>query len=55
MSFVDVANMFMSEIRVFKDTHEVDGKSIMQVMMLAAGQGTQLRIRAPGARRSSRD
>ncbi len=48
MSFVDMANGFTSEIRVGRADQEVDGKSIMQMMMLAATQGTQLVIRAQG-------
>ncbi len=48
MSFVDVANTFTSEIRVRKDSQEVDGKSIMQMMMLAATKGTELLLLAQG-------
>ncbi len=48
MSFVDAANSFGSEIRVCKGDQEVDAKSIMQMMMLAAGQGTELTVRAQG-------
>jgi phosphocarrier protein len=48
MSFVDTANAFESDIRVGKGDQQVDGKSIMQMMMLAATQGTELLIRARG-------
>lgn len=48
MSFVDIANSFASTIRVRKGDQEVDGKSIMQMMMLAATQGTELHITAEG-------
>ena len=48
MSFVDMANGFTSGVRVGKGDQEVDGKSIMQMMMLAATQGTELVIRAQG-------
>ncbi|MFA9477236.1 HPr family phosphocarrier protein [Phycisphaerales bacterium AB-hyl4] len=48
MSFVDMASGFGSDIRVRKGKQEVDGKSIMQMMMLAATQGTQLDISAQG-------
>ncbi len=48
MSFVDVANGFKSDVRVRKGDQVVDGKSIMQVMMLAATQGTELEIEATG-------
>ena len=49
MSFVDTASTFASDIRVQKGEQTVDGKSIMQLMMLAATQGTELRITAEGA------
>lgn len=48
MSFVDIANSFTSDIKVVKDSQTVDGKSIMQLMMLAATEGTELRIDAQG-------
>lgn len=49
MSFVDTANSFDACIRVHKGEQVVDGKSIMQLMMLAATQGTELEISAEGA------
>lgn len=48
MSFVDTANGFKSDIKVTKDGQVVDGKSIMQLMMLAATAGTKLKIDAEG-------
>ncbi|MCC6681517.1 MAG: HPr family phosphocarrier protein [Phycisphaeraceae bacterium] len=48
MAFVDTANGFRSDIRVKKNQQIVDGKSIMQLMMLAATQGTQLTLTADG-------
>ena len=48
MAFVDVANRYQSQITVRKDRQAVDGKSIMQMMMLAATQGTDLQIEAVG-------
>lgn len=50
MMFVDLASTFGSTITVQRvDTPEpVDGKSIMQVMMLAAVQGTELEVIAEG-------
>jgi phosphocarrier protein HPr len=48
MTFVDVAMTFGSEISVRKGDTEVDGKSIMQMMMLAASQGSELVITAKG-------
>ena len=49
MTFVDAANGFASAVRVSKGSQSVDGKSIMQMMMLAATQGTQLQIEAEGS------
>lgn len=46
--FVKTASRFTSEIRVEKDGEEVDGKSIMGLMMLAANHGTVIRITADG-------
>ena len=48
MSFVDTANGFKCDIRVTKDGQAVDGKSIMQLMMLAATAGSELLIEAQG-------
>ncbi len=46
--FVKLANTFKSEIWVSKDGLEVNGKSIMGVMMLAAERGSTIEIRAKG-------
>jgi len=48
MQFVDIANRFDSEITVSNDQTNVDGKSIMQISMLAATCGSKLKIRAEG-------
>ena len=45
---VRLANGFASEIRVAKDGMEVNGKSIMGVLMLAAPKDTKILIRAIG-------
>jgi phosphocarrier protein HPr len=46
MMFVEVAMKFKAEVTVRRADQDetVDGKSIMQMMMLAATQGTQLEI-----------
>lgn len=49
MLFVDLANTFESEVTVSNDDVSVDGKSIMQMTMLAATHGTRLKIRAQGS------
>lgn len=46
--FVSCASRFASDIRVHKGGRSVDGKSIMSVMMLAAGQGSVLTVQADG-------
>ena len=47
--FVKLANKFSSEIWVEKDDEEINGKSIMGLMMLAAGNGSKLKFIANGA------
>jgi phosphocarrier protein len=47
--FVKIANKFDSHITVEKDGEQVNGKSIMGLMMLAAGQGSKLTITTEGA------
>jgi len=48
MQFVDVANQFQAGIKVCRGDQVVDGKSIMQMMMLAATEGTSLKVIADG-------
>jgi len=49
MQFVDIACKFESEITISNGQTEVDGKSIMQMSMLAATCGTKLNVKAEGA------
>jgi phosphocarrier protein HPr len=46
--FVRIASRYRSEVWVAKEGEEVNGKSIMGFMMLAAGQGSKLHIRCEG-------
>src|SRR5438876_9423417 len=46
--FVKTANRFSCEIFVEKDGERVNGKSIMGLMMLAAGPGSKLTVHAQG-------
>jgi len=46
--FVKTANAFTAEVTIEKDGEEVDGKSIMGLMMLAAGHGSVLTITTEG-------
>jgi phosphocarrier protein len=47
--FVRIASRFRCEIWVEKEGEQINGKSIMGLMMLAAGQGSTLLIRCEGA------
>ena len=47
--FVKAASTFDAEVRVSKDGHTVDARSIMGLMMLAAGPGCCIEIEAEGA------
>ena len=49
MTFVDLAMQFASTVTVKRGEQAVDGKSIMQMMMLAATKGTELCIVCEGA------
>ncbi|WP_290652727.1 HPr family phosphocarrier protein [Aquisalimonas sp.] len=46
--FVTIANRFQAGILVHRDDKTVNGKSIMGMMMLAAGRGTTLTLEAEG-------
>lgn len=46
---VHTAGTFESRITLDKEGDEVDGKSILGLLLLAAGKGTSLKVRADGA------
>ncbi len=46
--FVQIANKFDSRIRVRRESEEVNGKSIMGILMLCAEKDTQIIIEAEG-------
>jgi len=46
--FVHLAAKFQSHIKVARDAREMDGKSIMGLLLLAAARGTSIRISAEG-------
>jgi phosphocarrier protein len=46
---VRITNKFRSDVRVEKDEEQVNGKSIMGLMMLAAGKGSKVKFLATGA------
>ena len=47
--FVKICSRYKADIWVEKDGEQVNGKSIMGLMMLAAGQGSKLRVTCEGS------
>jgi phosphocarrier protein len=47
--FVRVATRFQARVRVAREAREMDGKSIMGILLLAAARGTSITISADGA------
>ena len=45
---VGIANRYESEVWIGKDGQEVNGKSILGVLMLACGQGSKISLRVEG-------
>lgn len=45
---VHTAARFKSDIKIRKDEEEVDGKSILGILLLAAGRGAVITVRADG-------
>jgi len=48
VKFVNLANRFASDVRIIKDDSDVDGKSILGILTLAATQGTDITLRVDG-------
>jgi phosphocarrier protein len=46
--FVHTAARFKSDIKIRKGDEEVDGKSILGILLLAAGRGSMIKVRADG-------
>jgi len=46
--FVQTASRFQSEVKIRKNGEEVDGKSILGLLLLAASHGTQITISVCG-------
>ena len=46
--FVHLAGRFAAHVRVARDQREMDGKSIMGILLLAAAQGSTITISADG-------
>ena len=47
--FVHLATRFQARVRVARDRREMDGKSIMGILLLAAARGSVITISADGA------
>ena len=48
VKFVNLANRFMAGVKIVKDGNEIDGKSILGILTLAATQGTEIRLLVSG-------
>lgn len=48
VKFVNLANRFSSLVRIAKDGSEIDGKSILGILTLAATQGSRIKILVSG-------
>jgi phosphocarrier protein HPr len=49
VKFVNTANRFSADVKIEKDGSEIDGKSILGILTLAATQGTEIVVRVDGA------
>jgi len=48
VKLVNMANRFVSSVKIEKDGNEVDGKSILGILTLAAIQGSQITLKVAG-------
>ena len=48
VKFVNLANRFTADVRIEKDGSDVDGKSILGILTLAATQGSEITLRLNG-------
>ncbi len=48
VKFVNLSNRFSSSVKIVKDGDEIDGKSILGILTLAATQGTSIRLLVSG-------
>jgi phosphotransferase system HPr (HPr) family protein len=47
--FVKLASQFQAEVKIVKDNERINGKSILDLLTLGAGNGTKLSLLATGA------
>lgn len=48
VKFVNLANRFNSSVKILKDRNEIDGKSVLGILTLAAIQGTEITLKVSG-------
>jgi phosphocarrier protein len=48
VKFVNTANRFVADVRIEKDGGEIDGKSILGILTLAATQGSDITLKIDG-------
>ena len=48
VKFVNLANRFGASVKIVKDGNDIDGKSILGILTLAATQGSEIRLVASG-------
>ncbi len=48
VKFVNLANRYSASVKVIKDDTEIDGKSILGILTLAAVQGSSVALRISG-------
>jgi phosphocarrier protein HPr len=48
VKFVNTANRFAADVRIVKDGNEIDGKSILGILTLAATQGSDIALKVDG-------
>ena len=48
VKFVNLANRFVASVKIVKDGNEIDGKSILGILTLAAIQGSEIVLHVSG-------
>ncbi len=48
VKFVNLANRFTSSVKIIKDGNEIDGKSVLGILTLAATKGSEITIKVSG-------
>jgi phosphocarrier protein HPr len=48
VKFVNTANRFVADVHILKDGSDIDGKSILGILTLAATQGSEIVLRIEG-------